>query len=107
MSIAAPLGVSLCHRLGKAWILTSGSMSSAKGAEEFWEEINREIRFRETRDPQLPHRCPARTWPCTTTSAEHQQETERGQPSPSARHMLQLLEAAEAPKCQLSTDPSC
>lgn len=91
----------------KAWILTSGSMSSAKGAEEFWKETDREIEFRETTDPQLPHRHPPRTWPCTTTSAEHQQETEKGQLRPSARHMLQLQEAAEALKCWLKTQQCC
>lgn len=59
-------------QISRARILTSGSMSSAKGAEEFWKEINGEMQFSKTRDPQVPHRCSAQTWPCMTTSAEHQ-----------------------------------
>lgn len=53
-------------------ILTSGSMSSAKGAEEFWKETNGEMQFSKTRDAQVPHRCSAWTWPCITTGAEQQ-----------------------------------
>lgn len=56
----------------RARILTSGSMSSAKGAEEFWKETNGERQFSKTKDPQVTHRCSAQSWPCMTTSAEPQ-----------------------------------
>jgi len=46
MSITAPLGAALHHGLiHQSCILTSGSMSSARGAEEFWKEVNRESSF--------------------------------------------------------------